>query len=178
MSEHRVTTRYAKSLLTLSQDQGVLEKVNEDIRLFSEVCKTTREFTLMLKNPIISQEKKSKVLEEIFEGKIHKITAAFFDIIMRKNREMFLPGIARDFQYQYNVLHGISMAEVTTVFPLDESLRNQFRNLISRITDKPGVELEEETDENLVGGFVLRLGDRQMDQSLKGKLKELELKFS
>ena len=178
MSEHRVTSRYAKSLLTLAQDQDVLEEVNTDIRNFAEICKSNRDFTLMLKNPVIRKEKKAQILEELFSQSAHPVTYSFFKIMVRKNREKFLPETAIEFKNQYNNLKEIGMAKVTTVFPLDQSLREEFKRLIKDFTGKKDVELEEETDKDLVGGFVLNLGDKQMDESLKGKLTELKLKFS
>jgi F-type H+-transporting ATPase subunit delta len=91
---------------------------------------------------------------------------------------MFLPAIADEFHRQYNVLRGISMAKVTTVFPLDETLRNEFKNLIGTYTGATEVELEEVVDDDLIGGYLLKLEGKQVDESLKGKLKELSLKFA
>lgn len=178
MSEYRVASRYAKSLISLAQEQGLLEEVHEDMQLFSGICEENRDFTLMLKNPIISNDIKSKILREIFYGKVNAITSSFFDIITRKNREMLLPAITREFHLQYNIIHKIGMAKVTTVFALDDSLRADFKHLIGQFTGKKEVELEEEIDDQLIGGYVLRLGGKQINESLRSKLKELKLKFS
>jgi F-type H+-transporting ATPase subunit delta len=178
MSEYRVTYRYARSLITLAHEQGVLEEVTEDMQKFVEICKSNRDFTLMLKNPVIRKEKKSQILKVLFEERVNQLTYSFFDIIVKKSREKFLPEIAVEYRNQYNDLMEIAMAKVTTVFALDESLREEFNGLIKRLTDKSQVELEENINKDLIGGFVLNLGDRQMDESLRGKLKELELKFS
>jgi F-type H+-transporting ATPase subunit delta len=70
------------------------------------------------------------------------------------------------------------MAKVATVFPLDDALREEFKGLIAHFTGKDDVELEEEVDEDLIGGYVLKFEGKQVDESLEGKLKELSLKFS
>jgi F-type H+-transporting ATPase subunit delta len=178
MSEYRVTSRYAKSLITLAQEQEVLEEVYADIRSFNDICQANRDFVLMLKNPVIRKEKKDQVIKKLFSGRVSKVTYSFFEIMLKKNREKFLPETAVEFKNQYNVLNKIGMAKVTTVLPLDQTLRDEFKRLVKEFTACKEVELEEITDEALVGGFVLTMGDRQMDESLKGKLKELELKFS
>ena len=178
MSEYRVTSRYAKSLITLAQEQGVLEEVYADIRSFYTICQANRDFVLMLKNPVIRKEKKSQIIQKLFSGRVNKVTYSFFEIMLRKHREKYLPETAVEFKNQYNVLNKIGMAKVTTVLPLDQTLRDEFKRLVKEFTASKEVELEEITDEELVGGFVLTLGDRQMDESLKGKLKELALKFS
>jgi F-type H+-transporting ATPase subunit delta len=70
------------------------------------------------------------------------------------------------------------MAKVATVFPLDDSLRDEFKHLIGQFTGQRAVELEEEINEELIGGYVLKLDGKQLDESLRGKLNELKLKFS
>ncbi len=178
MSEHRVASRYAKSLISLAQDQGLLEEVHGDMLLFSRICKKNRDFTVMLKNPIIRNYLKLQVLKKVFQGNVQEITMSFLNIITRKNREMLLPAITNVFHLQYNIIKEISMAKVATVFQLDDSLRDEFKHIVGQLTSKGTVELEEEIDEELIGGYVLKLGGRQIDESLRGKLLALKLKFS
>ena len=178
MSEYRVATRYAKSLINLAHKNGVLEEIHDDMQLFSKTCSENRGFTLMLNNPIIHNYIKSKILKTLFQEKVHEITMLFFEVVTRKNREMFLPRITEEFHLQYNALHGIGMAKVTTIFSLDDDLRQDFKQLIGQFTGKDQIELEEVTDEDLIGGYILQLEGKQIDESLRGKLKELKLKFS
>lgn len=178
MSEFRVATRYAKSLITLAEEKSLLEPLHHDMQLFLSVCKENRDFVLMLKNPVISKDKKATILRRLFEGKVHATTILFFEIITRKKREMMLPAIAEEFHIQYNMLHNIGMARVATVFALDDALRQEFKGLVTHFIGKDEVELEEEVDEDLIGGYLLKLEGKQVDESLKGKLKELSLKFS
>ena len=178
MSEYRVSSRYAKSLITLAQEQGILEEVRQDILLFIDVCRKNRDFVMMLKNPVISNDKKNGIIQALFEGRINPITLSFFRIIIQKNREMLLPSIAEELRHQYNDLRGISMAKVSTVFPLDESLREEFKSVVRAYTGKKEVQLQEEVDEDLIGGYLLKVEGKQVDETLRGKLKELSLKFS
>ncbi|MEM6523072.1 MAG: ATP synthase F1 subunit delta [Bacteroidota bacterium] len=178
MSEYRVATRYAKSLLSLADDQGVLDKVHADMQLFLNVCAESRDLFLLLKNPIIKHDKKRAVLQKIFEGKVSQLTIAFFDIITRKNREAVLPEMAKEFDHQYNVYKGIEEATVTTAIPLTKELKAEVEKLVKKISSKSKVELTELVDEDLIGGYILKVADRQIDDSIKSKLKALELKFS
>lgn len=177
MSDFRVASRYAKSLLSLAQEKGVLEKVHDDMQLFSSVAESNKEFTRILKNPIVNHEKKLNILKSIFKGRVHPMTFSIFEIITRKNREAILPSIAKAFHQQYNVFNNIEEAKVITTFPLTEELRKEFEIIVWDYTGKK-VELEEEVNESLIGGFVLKIGDRQIDESLNSKLKELRLEFS
>lgn len=176
MSEFRVASRYAKSLLELAEEQGRLEEVHSDMKMFSSICEKNRDFVLVLKNPIINHSKKLSILNSIFQGKVNSLTLAIFKIIAKKNREMILPAIAESFHHQYNIRKGVQEATVTTTFALDEKLKNSFKEVV-RKTAKKEVELQQQIDEDLIGGFILKIGDQQIDESLKGKIKELILKF-
>lgn len=176
MTDNRVANRYAKSLIELAIEKGVVEKVHNDMLMFSKLCHTNRDFLLMLKNPIINHNKKKTILYKLFEGKVAPSTLAIFDIITRKNREAYLPAIAEEFVNQYRIHKGIEKAVVTTPFPLTNQLRATFKKMVAERTGK-SVELVEKVDETLIGGFVLKIGDLLMDNSVQHKLKSLSYEF-
>lgn len=178
MAESRVASRYVKSLLGLAEEQKALDQVHSDMLLFTRVCNENRAFALMLRSPVIRHDKKRDVLQKIFEGKVHALTMAFFDIITRKNREPLLPSIAREFHNAYNVYKGIGTAQLVTPFPIDASLRKEIEGIVQQISKKKQIELVEKVDADMIGGFVLTVGDRQVDASIKNKLKALKTKFS
>ncbi len=177
MSEFRIASRYAKSLLELASEQGKLEEVNKDMLLFSEVISENRDFQLFLKSPVVAHDKKLAVLSQVFTGKVNDLTLAIFRILVKKQREAYLSAIATEFHHQYNAKTGIEEATVTTTFPIDNELRNEFKAVVKKISGKE-VELTEKIDENLIGGFILKVGDRQIDDSINSRLKALKLKFS
>jgi F-type H+-transporting ATPase subunit delta len=178
MSDFRVASRYAKSLLGLADEKGVLEQVQQDMALFARVCHENPTLVAVLKNPIIKQNKKLGILNGIFSGKVNGMTLAIFEIITRKNRSNVLPSVAEAFKRQYQVMKGIEPALVVTPVAIDEALRNEFKSLVKKISGKTEVDLKEKIDTSLIGGYLLRIGDRQVDETLKGKLKDLERKFS
>ena len=178
MADSRAASRYVKSLLGLAVEQGALDQVHHDMLLFSKVSEENRAFSLLLQNPVIKHDKKLSILTAIFKGKVNDLTMAFFDIITRKNREPILAGIAKEFHNAYNLYKGIGKATVTTAVPLDANLRTEFEQLVRNYSDKKQVELIEKVDTEMIGGFVLNVGDRQIDASIKNKLKTLKLKFS
>ena len=177
MSETRIAARYAKPLLELATEKGSLDAVAKDMNAFSELCDSNREFVLMLKNPILNHLKKLAILNKIFKGKVNTLTLSIFDIISRKNREQYLPEIAKEFHRQYNVAQGISEATITTVAPINAELRKEISALVKKVTGQK-VELTEKVDASIIGGFILKIADRQIDDSVASKLNELKLKFS
>ena len=178
MVDSRAASRYVKSLLSLAVEKDALEAVHSDMLMFSKVVDDNRAFELLLRNPIIKHEKKRDILQKVFAGRVHPLTLSIFDILTRKNREPLLPAIAREFHTAYNVHLGIGKATITTAVPLDTQLRSEFENMTKKLSEKDKVELIEKVDKDMIGGFVLNVGDRQIDASIKNKLKVLKVMFS
>lgn len=178
MAESRVAARYVKSLLGLAVERGVIEEVHKDMLLFSAVCAQNRSFTVMLRSPVIRHEKKRAILEGVFKGKVNKLTMAIIDIITRKNREPILPAIAIEFHNAYNEYKGIGQAYLTTTIPVDAELRKSIETVVKKLSDKKQVEIEEKVDKDLIGGFILNVGDRQIDASIRSKLSRMKVKFN
>jgi F-type H+-transporting ATPase subunit delta len=176
MHETRVARPYAKSLLELAEEKGILEEVNKDMSLFVDVAKANIQFQAMLKNPIINHDKKMSVIETIFKGRVNDMSLAMFRIISAKNREAYLFEIAKEFKNQYKVFKGISTAEVTTTYQLTQDQKDIFISMVSKSEGKK-IELHEKVDESIIGGFVLKVGDMQVDESIKTKLYKLKSKF-
>lgn len=178
MTDSRAASRYVKSLLGLAIEKGALDAVHSDMVMFSKIVDENRAFALMLRNPIIKHDKKRDVLEKVFKGKVHSLTMSIFDIITKKNREPLLPSIAKEFHNAYNEYKGVGKATVVTATPLDARLRAEFEQMVKGLSEKKQVELIESVDPDMIGGFVLNIGDRQIDASIKNKLKALQVKFS
>ncbi len=173
MSVIRIASRYAKSLLDLAKDQNVMTEVVSDMEGFSKMVEN-RDFSLMLKSPIINVGKKAEILNVLFDGKVNKLTKAFLDITLRKGREGYLPEIATEFLNQYKRMQGISSVKLTTAAPISEAALESIKAklLDSDVTDK-SIEIETSVDESLIGGFVVQIGDKQIDASVSHKLAEL-----
>ncbi|MFN8166034.1 MAG: ATP synthase F1 subunit delta [Bacteroidia bacterium] len=177
MIEVKVAKRYAKSLLDLSKETGSLDAVNADMKLFVTVCEQNRDLSLLFSNPIIHGHKKLAVLNGVFGPRINKLTGSFFEIVTRKGREKYLEQIAKEFMAQYKAFKGIQTAEITSAVGLDDKLRQKVYQLL-RDNTKSEIELVEKVNKNLIGGFVLRLGDKQYDASIVSELRKLTQTFS
>ena len=103
---------------------------------------------------------------------------AIIDILTKKNREPLLPGIAAEFHQAYNVYKGIQKASVISATALDAATRNEIEAIVKKLSNKTKVEIDQKVDSSLIGGFVLNVGDKQIDASIKTKLKSLQVKFS
>jgi len=177
MKGTRVSSRYAKSLLGIAKEQGELEQAYSDMKLISETCENNKELTLLLKTPIVKADKKIQVLDALFSNHIGKLSMRFVQTIARKGRERFLYTIAVEFQNQYKVEKNIVTAVVTSATGLDEKLRKKVLELVKNSVASE-VELIENQDKDLIGGFIVRLGDKQVDASIHRKLNDLKKSLS
>tara|TARA_B110000003_G_scaffold256321_1_gene273787 strand:+ start:1094 stop:1651 length:558 start_codon:yes stop_codon:yes gene_type:complete len=177
MRSSRLSIRYAKALLQLSVEKESLEKSYEDMLIFRNTCYSSKELRLLLKNPIIKTDKKIVILKQIFDSKISKMSMMFIDIIVRKKRESHLTDIAESFIMQYKIANNIVEASVTTANPLSVELRNQVIGYIKNYSEKT-VELTEEVDESIIGGTIIKIGDKQLDSSISSEVSELRQMFN
>jgi F-type H+-transporting ATPase subunit delta len=175
MSNIRIAKRYARSLIELSIEMNQLDAVKKDMDLLDTLCTQNRDFLLFLKNPIINNYQKLNILKKILKDSVNDITFRFIDIITRKSREDVLPEIAVEFLVQFRKYRKIEIVEVTTPVKLDKKLRAEFENLAkNHIEEGWTVEIVEKVDEELIGGFIVRIGDRQIDDSVSSKLRDLK----
>ncbi|WP_436514837.1 ATP synthase F1 subunit delta [Ekhidna sp. To15] len=177
MSVGRIAVRYATPIIELAEEKKILDAVKADMESFKAVCEENRDFSLMLKSPIISHLKKADILKKVFSGKVNELTLQAFEIITKKSRESMLEDIAKEFLHLYNVKKGLAEVSVTTSIELDAEMKKAFEKLAKDITGKEPL-LTGKVDPDIVGGYILKVGDRQIDDSVRGQLKELKLKFS
>ncbi|MGF7214631.1 F-type H+-transporting ATPase subunit delta [Spirosoma lacussanchae] len=177
MAVASVAARYAKSLLDLAKEQGITDVLYEDMKLFRDTLSKNRQLNLILKNPIVRAEKKNSIVKQVFGPRLNPVTMSFLAIIARKNREAIVDAIADEFISQHDRMKGIEHATVITTVPLTDELRNKFKAIVTKTTGSKLIELDERVDSKLIGGYILRVGDRQIDGSIRNQLNEMRLKF-
>jgi F-type H+-transporting ATPase subunit delta len=168
-----VASRYAKSLLDLAVEKSQLEAVYADMMQVKSVCDNSKEFVTFLNSPIIKADKKVASIKAIFEGKISAITLGFLTIVANKRRESIISQIAESFIEQYRTQKNIFTAVVVSAKGLDATTKQQALDLVKSQL-KGEVELVEKIDESIIGGFVLRIGDKQIDRSVSKQLSTLK----
>jgi F-type H+-transporting ATPase subunit delta len=176
MEGTRAAARYAKSFLDLALEQGTLEKSYADMKYVVDVAKGNHEFLSFLRSPIIKTDKKQAVLKEVFNGKLNKVTDSYIQLITAKKREMYLLEIAEEFINQYNAKKQILKAVVTTANGIDDATRKKVLDLVKG-TSQSEVVLEEKINKDIIGGFIIRVGDKQIDASIARKLEDLKREF-
>lgn len=168
-----VASRYAKSLIDLATEKNQLDAVYADMNFVKSVCSSSKDFLLFLNSPIIKTDKKIDTIKSIFDSKVSAITIAFLSIIATKRRESVIPEIAESFIAQYKEQKNILTAVVVSANGLDAATKQQALNLVKTQMNAE-VELIEKTNPDIIGGFILKVGDKQVDKSVSRQLFNLK----
>ena len=178
LSNLKIASQYAKSFLKQAKEADMLDYVYRDVLFLKKVVENNKNLAQVLKSPIITNEKKGSILEILFKARIHKLTFNLLRIVSHAKREAILPTIMDVFLEQYYAYKKITIARVTTTFPLSDDLIDYFKNLAQLLIPCKDVILTQHIDPAIQGGFILRIADRQIDHSLANKLYGLNKKFS
>lgn len=170
--------RYAKSLIDLSTEQNALEEIKNDMVFFEGVVGDNGELEAILKNPIVPLDKKTGILNDVFGSKVHQITQSFLRLVVNKGRSAILFDTAKQFIAQYNEIKGIVTAEVTSAIALTEASKAEIVALVKKELGANQVVVKEKVDEKLIGGFILKVGDKQFDASIASGLNKLKKEFA
>jgi F-type H+-transporting ATPase subunit delta len=174
MSVNKIATRYAKSLLDLAVENNVLGEVKSDMDVFLKSTEN-RDLLLLLKSPIINATKKEQVMNALFGGKFHKITSSFFTLIIKKSRESVLQDIAKEFVVQYKERIGLTTVTLTTATQLDDANLAEIKSrLVASKETAKEVEIVTKVNSEIIGGFVLQIGDKLFDNSIAHKLTQVK----
>jgi F-type H+-transporting ATPase subunit delta len=176
MSNIRLSSRYAKSLLELCQERNELDVVLNDMRLILEATKESKELNLLLASPVVSGDKKQHVLNSVFKT-WSKTTSSFVQLIVSKGREGELSSIAASFVDQVNKMRGIHHAEVISAVALDNTSKSAVQQMAEKMAGGQII-LTERIDSSLIGGFVLRVNGQEYNASVTGKLNKIKKDFS
>jgi F-type H+-transporting ATPase subunit delta len=169
----KAAKRYANAFLGLAIEDGILEKIREDMLLIKNTIDASSDLKLFLKNPIIKKDQKKAVFQQVFGEKIQEITFKFYELLSRKDRESLLEDISKKFIELYNQHQGIIKVGVTSAKKLEDAQLKALRKNIERSTGKK-VEFKANVEEDLIGGLKIRIDDTVVDGSVKFKLSQLK----
>ncbi len=169
-----VGTTYGGALFELAVEEGREDEFLAEITQLKELLKENPDFGKLMNHPKILKEDKLKVLEEVFKGRISEELLGFLYLIVSKDRYSDIDSILDYFIDEVKSLKGIGIAYVTTAIDLSEVKKKEVEERLLATTSFKKMEMHYQVDEDLIGGMVIRIGDRVVDSSVKNKLFELQ----
>lgn len=172
MVELVVAQRYGKALFELALENNQIDEMEADVLFLKNTFKNEKDFKELLSNPQIPINERRKMLNEIFSGRILDDLIGLMDITIQKKRQDILPQIFDDFLSKVNKHKGILIVHATVY---NQLTKDQEKALISKLQNvtKKSIQLNQNVDKSLIGGLVLRIGDRIINNSVKGMMEEL-----
>ncbi|MGB5315502.1 MAG: ATP synthase F1 subunit delta [Robiginitalea sp.] len=175
MSEHRASYRYAKALMDLAVERDQVSGMDGDMRLILDTIQENESLRDVLRSPTLTGVDKKNALKTLFKG-AQPLTMELFNLLATNKRIGILKGIAEQFIALFEQMKGHEVATVVTAVPLNKDLEAKILKKLQEISGKE-VTLENEIDTDLIGGFILRVGDLEYNASISGKLEKLERKL-
>ncbi|MBU2019211.1 MAG: ATP synthase F1 subunit delta [Bacteroidetes bacterium] len=172
MKGSKVAARYAKALLEISIEKGILDQVANDMSHLYETQEQNRELVSLFNSPIVGADKKIEILKEVF-GAFEPASRDFVELITKNGRENHLPEIAASFATQVKEYKGIVAIEIVSATALNEDTKNTILAKV-QTTVKGTLEVTEKIDPSIIGGFIVKMGDRRIDASVSSQINKLK----
>ncbi len=167
-----VAERYASAAFELAVEKQQVEALYADAVELADVCRENRMFVLVLRSPVISEEKKEKILKDLFEKRFNQITLQFLLILVRKNREVYIPEIAQNLIELYKEYKHILTVNLTMAIAPSEEIQDKVKKVITDYTQWK-VDLVKEINSDIIGGFILNWSDMQYDASIRYQIERI-----
>jgi F-type H+-transporting ATPase subunit delta len=168
-----VAERYANALFELAVEKNIAEEIYQDALTVSEICQQSRELRMFFKAPIVHTDLKIKVVKEIFGKVVGQVMLTFLLVMIRKKREKFIPEIAGQVVENYKEYKNILTVHFRAPVLPDNDNRKKVLDLMTCYT-KANIDLVEEIDSSLIGGFVLNWKDLQYDASIRKQIEKMK----
>ena len=176
MSSTRAAIRYAKAILDLATSKNVAKEVSNDMFLVATTINDNLELDTFIQNPTIKVEVKENALLEVFAN-TNEVTKSLFHLLFENKRFEILGAIASEYNKLFDEENGIEVAKVTTAIAMDADLEAKVKAKIATFSDKK-VTIENVVDASIIGGFILKIGDKQYNASVANRLQVLKRELS
>jgi len=176
MNSARIAVRYAKALFDLALESGTVDGVYRDMKVLSRLC-AMEEVKNVIRNPVLPQQKRKDAIIALAGDDAEKQTIDFINLMFSNGRGDYLSAAARNFIDLTRRHKGIRQVTVTTAVPVDGTTKRELADLITG--EKGGtIEFNEQMDESIIGGFILRVDDSYVDASVRNRLNRFRKEFS
>lgn len=172
----RAAIRYAKAIIENAVSNGKADAISQDMILINETVSSNEELHQFLSSPVVKPQAKYDAIVEIFAS-VQNDTKGLFLLLKENKRFEILGEIAQQYKVQHDVLNGIEVANVTTAFPITPELETKVLAKIKEFSSKK-ITLINTVDPSIIGGFILRIGDKQYNASVSSRLQHLKREFS
>ncbi len=160
-------------MFSLALEENKLDDIWNEVKMIRSVIEDNPDFITMLCHPDMTHEKKYSVLDEIFKTKVSDDMMGFFHVLVNKGRIGEILAVLDYFDEQAKEYKKIGVVKISTPMPLSDVQKEKIEKKILEVSEYESLELHYELDESLLGGIVVRIGDRVLDNSIRTKMDTL-----
>ena len=172
-----VSKVYGDALFSLALEENKLDALWDEVKTVRQAISENPDFLAVMCHPEMPQEKRLAVMEEIFGGQSDDLKG-FLSVLVRKGRFGEILSVLDYFDEQAKEYKKIGVVQVTTPIPLSDSQKNEVENKLVQVTEYETLEMHYQLDKSLLGGIVIRIGDRILDNSIRSKMDAMSRKLS
>jgi F-type H+-transporting ATPase subunit delta len=172
MNDSRLASRYARALFLLAKERNQVEAVKQDLSKLNGLLGESAEFKWLLESPVIVSSEKARMVKDALSGSIEPISLDFLQLLIYHRRENNLSSTCRMFMELFKADQGIMDARVESAVPVDVKFLEGLTRSLEESSHRR-IDMKTETNEALIGGFILTLEDQQLDASVQSKLKRI-----
>lgn len=173
-----VSKTYGEALFDLAVEEQQTDALAEEAKVVLEAFRENPELSKLLNHPKIVKEEKVSVIENIFKGRASDHMVGFLTLIVEKDRHNELEEIIQYFLDRVREAKNIGRAYVTSAIPLEETQKEQIRQKLLHTTKYTEFEMIYNVDKSLIGGLIIRVGDRVVDSSIRSRINNLSRELS
>lgn len=172
-----IANRYAEALFQLSEEENITEEIHSQLQEVVGLVKSNKDLENVLKSPLVSKSEKVDLIEKIFSNQVNKHLKNFLKILIEKGRITSLKSIELTFKQLLNDKNNVIEGTVISAIPMEQRKIKELEDKLSKKYNK-NVTLENKVDESILGGVLVRLGNTQIDGSVKTQLNNIKDQLS
>lgn len=168
-----VSKTYGEALFETAMEQPDSKEMYAQVASLKEVLAENKDFDKLMMHPGISKQEKLAVLENVFKGRVSDELMGFLHVVVSKERYKDLPDILDYFIARMKEHYKIGIAYVTTAVELTSGQKLQVEQKLLQTTEYEKMEMNYTVDPEVIGGMIIRIGDRVVDSTIKNRLNDL-----
>lgn len=168
-----VSKTYGEALFETAMENHMGDDLQEEAEGLLKVLADNKDFDGLMRHPGVPKQEKIELIKKIFQGRLSGEMLAFLELVVRKERYKDLPAIFGYFMGKIKEEKKIGTAYVTTAVPLDDRQKSQVQDKLLKTTPYLTLEMHYQVDKGMIGGMIIRIKDRVVDNSIRTKLDDL-----
>ncbi|MDF2569022.1 MAG: atpH [Sporomusa sp.] len=173
MLTNKLAVKYAQAIYEIASEKAMLDTVEKQLKLVEATISGHADLATLMYHPLVPAPSKKETINRVFAGDLDAFVQNFLLLLIDKRREPALPAIIREYIRLANEARNIAEAEVFTAKELSAEQLDALAAKLSKVTGK-NVVLKTTIDQELIGGVVVKIGDKLIDGSVARQLKALK----